>query len=189
MNLICYNIQYVKYFFKWVLNFFYNMDAAPKIMIDHQHPMDEPVLFNVIIWGCKIYKLLFIWTALCYQATSKMSFKNTVKESRKTVNKWDLVNELSKIIKIKKDAAAAANCVFSSITRALEDSVCPFPFSMDFTMPVIDSNCCQWNCLLEIIKIRDLLYGSLWGLGWLFSHFELAGCETKHISLTSWWSG
>ena len=41
------------------------------------------------------------------------------------MNKGDLVNEVSRVVKTKKDAQAAVDCVISSITRALEkgDSV------------------------------------------------------------------
>lgn len=37
------------------------------------------------------------------------------------MNKGDLVNEVSKVLKTKKDAQAAVDCVFSSITNALEN--------------------------------------------------------------------
>ncbi len=36
------------------------------------------------------------------------------------MNKGDLVNEVSKVVKTKKDAQAAVDCVLSSITKALE---------------------------------------------------------------------
>ncbi|MFC1515496.1 HU family DNA-binding protein [Thermodesulfobacteriota bacterium] len=36
------------------------------------------------------------------------------------MNKSDLVSEVSKIVKTKKDAQAAVDCVLSSITNALE---------------------------------------------------------------------
>ena len=36
------------------------------------------------------------------------------------MNKGDLVNEVSKVIKTKKDAQAAVDCVLSAITKALE---------------------------------------------------------------------
>jgi len=36
------------------------------------------------------------------------------------MNKGDLVNEVSKVLKTKKDAQAAVDCVLSSITKALE---------------------------------------------------------------------
>ena len=36
------------------------------------------------------------------------------------MNKADLVNEISNIVKTKKDAQAAVDCVLSSITKALE---------------------------------------------------------------------
>ena len=36
------------------------------------------------------------------------------------MNKGDLINEVSKVLKTKKDAKAAVDCVFSSITKALE---------------------------------------------------------------------
>jgi DNA-binding protein HU-beta len=36
------------------------------------------------------------------------------------MNKGDLVKEVSKVIKTKKDAQAAVDCVLSSITKALE---------------------------------------------------------------------
>ncbi|MFC1830180.1 HU family DNA-binding protein [Thermodesulfobacteriota bacterium] len=36
------------------------------------------------------------------------------------MNKADLVSEVSKIVKTKKDAQAAVDCVLSSITKALE---------------------------------------------------------------------
>jgi DNA-binding protein HU-beta len=41
------------------------------------------------------------------------------------MNKRDLVNEVSKVVKTTKDAKAAVDCVLSSITRALRkgDSV------------------------------------------------------------------
>jgi DNA-binding protein HU-beta len=35
------------------------------------------------------------------------------------MNKVDLVNEVSKVLKTKKDAQAAVDCVLSSITQAL----------------------------------------------------------------------
>jgi DNA-binding protein HU-beta len=35
------------------------------------------------------------------------------------MNKGDLINEVSKVVKTKKDAQAAVDCVLSSITRAL----------------------------------------------------------------------
>jgi len=35
------------------------------------------------------------------------------------MNKSDLVNEVSKVLKTKKDAAVAVECVLSSITKAL----------------------------------------------------------------------
>jgi DNA-binding protein HU-beta len=35
------------------------------------------------------------------------------------MNKGDLVNEVSKVLKTKKDAQAAVDCVLSSITKAL----------------------------------------------------------------------
>jgi len=37
------------------------------------------------------------------------------------MNKGDLVNEVSKVLKTKKDAQAAVECVLSSITNALEN--------------------------------------------------------------------
>jgi nucleoid DNA-binding protein len=37
------------------------------------------------------------------------------------MNKGDLINEVSKIVKTKKDAQAVVNCVLSSITKALEN--------------------------------------------------------------------
>ncbi len=37
------------------------------------------------------------------------------------MNKRDLVNEVSKVLKTKKDATAAVECVLSSITKALGD--------------------------------------------------------------------
>ena len=41
------------------------------------------------------------------------------------MNKGDLVNEVAKVVKTKKDAQEAVDCVLSSITKALEkgDSV------------------------------------------------------------------
>ena len=36
------------------------------------------------------------------------------------MNKGDLTNEVSKVVKTKKDAQAAVDCVLSSITKALE---------------------------------------------------------------------
>ena len=36
------------------------------------------------------------------------------------MNKGDIVNEVSKVLKTKKDAQAAVDCVLSSITKALE---------------------------------------------------------------------
>jgi nucleoid DNA-binding protein len=35
------------------------------------------------------------------------------------MNKGDLINEVSKVVNTKKDAQAAVDCVFSSITKAL----------------------------------------------------------------------
>lgn len=37
------------------------------------------------------------------------------------MNKGDLVNEVSKVVKTKKDAQAAVDCVLSSITTALKN--------------------------------------------------------------------
>ena len=36
------------------------------------------------------------------------------------MNKGDLVKEVAKVVKTKKEAKAAVDCVFSSITRALK---------------------------------------------------------------------
>ena len=36
------------------------------------------------------------------------------------MNKGDLVNEVAKVVGTKKDAQAAVDCVFSSITKALK---------------------------------------------------------------------
>ena len=36
------------------------------------------------------------------------------------MNKGDLVNEVAKIVSTKKDAQAAVDCVFSTITKALK---------------------------------------------------------------------
>jgi len=36
------------------------------------------------------------------------------------MNKGDLVNEVAKVVKTKKEAKAAVGCVFSSITKALK---------------------------------------------------------------------
>jgi len=36
------------------------------------------------------------------------------------MNKGDLINEVSKVLKTKKDAQAAVDCVLLSITKALE---------------------------------------------------------------------
>jgi len=36
------------------------------------------------------------------------------------MNKGDIVNEVSKVLKTKKDAQAAVDCVLLSITKALE---------------------------------------------------------------------
>ena len=36
------------------------------------------------------------------------------------MNKGDLINEVSKVVKTKKDAHAVVDCVLSSITKALE---------------------------------------------------------------------
>ena len=36
------------------------------------------------------------------------------------MNKADLVNEVAKVVKTKKEAQAAVDCVFSSITNALK---------------------------------------------------------------------
>lgn len=36
------------------------------------------------------------------------------------MNKGDLVNEVEKVVSSKKEAQAAVDCVFSSITQALE---------------------------------------------------------------------
>jgi nucleoid DNA-binding protein len=41
-------------------------------------------------------------------------------ERKENMNKRDLVNEVSRVVKTKKDAQAAVDCVFSSITQALE---------------------------------------------------------------------
>jgi DNA-binding protein HU-beta len=38
---------------------------------------------------------------------------------RKNMNKRDLINEVSKVAKTKKDAQTAVDCVFSSITKVL----------------------------------------------------------------------
>ena len=37
------------------------------------------------------------------------------------MNKGDLVNEVSKVVKTKKDAQEVVDCVLSSITKALEN--------------------------------------------------------------------
>jgi len=37
------------------------------------------------------------------------------------MNKGDLVNEVSKVVKTKKDAQAVVDCFLSSITKALEN--------------------------------------------------------------------
>ena len=37
------------------------------------------------------------------------------------MNKGDLVNEVAKVVGTKKEAQAAVDCVFSSITEALKD--------------------------------------------------------------------
>ncbi len=37
------------------------------------------------------------------------------------MNKTDLVNEIAKVVKTKKDAQAVVECVLSSITKALEN--------------------------------------------------------------------
>ena len=37
------------------------------------------------------------------------------------MNKGDLVNEVSKVVKTKKDAQTVVDCVLSSISRALEN--------------------------------------------------------------------
>jgi DNA-binding protein HU-beta len=42
-------------------------------------------------------------------------------ERSKNMNKADLVNEVSKIVKTKKDAQASVDSVLSSITKALEN--------------------------------------------------------------------
>jgi DNA-binding protein HU-beta len=36
------------------------------------------------------------------------------------MNKGDLVNEVAKVVKTKKDAQAVVNCIFSTITKALK---------------------------------------------------------------------
>ncbi|MFB0520132.1 MAG: HU family DNA-binding protein [Desulfatiglandales bacterium] len=36
------------------------------------------------------------------------------------MNKGDLVNEVAKVVKTKKEALAAVDCVFSTITKALK---------------------------------------------------------------------
>jgi len=53
------------------------------------------------------------------------------------MNKGDLVNEVSQVLKTKKDAQAAVECVFLSITKALEkgDSVSLIGFG---TFKVVD---------------------------------------------------
>jgi len=42
-------------------------------------------------------------------------------EKRKSMNKGDLVNEVEKVVSSKKEAQAAVDCVFSSITQALKE--------------------------------------------------------------------
>lgn len=37
------------------------------------------------------------------------------------MNKADIVNEIAKVVKTKKDAQAAMDCVLSSIAKALEN--------------------------------------------------------------------
>ena len=37
------------------------------------------------------------------------------------MNKKDLINEVAKVVKTKKDAQAVVDCVLSSITKALEN--------------------------------------------------------------------
>jgi nucleoid DNA-binding protein len=53
------------------------------------------------------------------------------------MNKGDLINEVAKVVKTKKDAQAAVDCVLSSITKALEkgDSVSLIGFG---TFKVVD---------------------------------------------------
>jgi DNA-binding protein HU-beta len=41
-------------------------------------------------------------------------------ERRKNMNKGDLVNEVSKVVKTKKESQAAVDCILSSVTQALE---------------------------------------------------------------------
>ncbi len=49
------------------------------------------------------------------------------------MNKGDLVNEVSKVVKTKKEAQAAVDCVLSSITKAMENgflfTLCSFQCS------------------------------------------------------------
>jgi DNA-binding protein HU-beta len=43
------------------------------------------------------------------------------KKGGKSMNKGDLISELAKVVKTKKEAQAAVDCVFSSITNALKN--------------------------------------------------------------------
>jgi nucleoid DNA-binding protein len=54
-----------------------------------------------------------------------MHFWPSKSERRKNMNKTDLINEVAKVVKTKKDAQAALDAVLSSITEALKkgDSV------------------------------------------------------------------
>jgi DNA-binding protein HU-beta len=42
------------------------------------------------------------------------------KQRRKEMNKADLINEVAKVVNTKKEAQAAVDCVFSTITKALK---------------------------------------------------------------------
>jgi nucleoid DNA-binding protein len=44
----------------------------------------------------------------------------TFKKGEKSMNKGDLVNEVAKVVSTKKEAQAAVDCVFDSITKALK---------------------------------------------------------------------
>jgi DNA-binding protein HU-beta len=49
-----------------------------------------------------------------------VSQKILIIERRKQMNKSDLVNEVAKVVRTKKEAQAALDCVISSITKSLK---------------------------------------------------------------------
>jgi nucleoid DNA-binding protein len=67
----------------------------------------------------------FIFVYFCF-----IQYHLIFSRKEKSMNKGDLVNEVATVIKSKKDAQAAVDCVISSITTALEkgDTVSLFGF-------------------------------------------------------------